>query len=74
MAARGGSSADRWGNRLSISRSTVAPPDQGSPNIYELLIQLSHLTVDSDAWFTKNVVNPKNALADNDTKHSVSVH
>ncbi len=37
MAARGGSSADRRANGLSIPSSTVASPDQGSPNIHELL-------------------------------------
>ena len=36
MAARGGSFAGRWGNGLSIPGSTAAPPDHGSPNIYEL--------------------------------------
>ncbi len=36
MAACGGSLAGRWANGLSIPGSTVAPPDHGSPNIYEL--------------------------------------
>ena len=36
MAACGGSLAGPWGNGLSIPGSTAAPPDHGTPNIYEL--------------------------------------